>query len=191
MKKYTPEIAAFIKKHYKKAANNNELRCMVNARFEKGFTEDAILQFAHRNGLKRRNIIYPIGSERVNRRGYTMVKIAMHGPNDTLWKEKHKLVWEKAHGIIPKGCVIIFLDGNKSNFSLKNLAMLTRAEVVKLNQFGFCSNDRDITLAGIAVVKHLLAVHGRLEKMLGPKKHKLFINKASEKKKKSGRRVLV
>lgn len=44
-----------------------------------------------------------------------------------------RLVYEKAFGPIPKGCVIIHLDGDKMNDKIENLKCITRAELMKLN----------------------------------------------------------
>lgn len=37
------------------------------------------------------------------------------------WQYKHHYVWEQAHGKIPSDCVIVFLDGDESNYALENL----------------------------------------------------------------------
>lgn len=69
-----------------------------------------------------------IGQEKKGNNGYTLVKV---GDKKTTreskdkhdnWKFKHVLIWEKHHGEVPKGHMVIFLDGNKENFSIENLA---------------------------------------------------------------------
>lgn len=40
----------------------------------------------------------------------------------------HQIIYECYHGLIPEGCDIDHIDGNKSNNCLKNLACMTRAE---------------------------------------------------------------
>jgi len=44
-----------------------------------------------------------------------------------------RLVYEKVHGPIPQGCVIIHIDGNKLNDNISNLKCITRSELMKLN----------------------------------------------------------
>ena len=44
-----------------------------------------------------------------------------------------KKVYEDAYGPIPKGFVIIHLDGNKDNDELTNLEAISRAELIKRN----------------------------------------------------------
>jgi len=40
----------------------------------------------------------------------------------------HKVIWEEHHGPIPKGMIVMFLDGNRQNCAIENLKMLTRKE---------------------------------------------------------------
>jgi len=182
-KKWTPEIKEYAEKNYKNVLSR-ELMTMINARFETNFTISSVKHFLYYFGLRKgnKNNFYPVGSERIDSKGYKVIKIAMRGQKGTLWKEKHRLIWEQAHGAIPKGHVICFLDGNRQNCALENLAMLTRREVVKMNQLDLFSNKRKVTLAGIAVVKHSIETHKRFKEMVGPEKHKLFNNEASRKR---------
>ena len=48
-------------------------------------------------------------------------------PMDVL-VQKHRWVWEQAHGKIPKGYIIAFRDGNKQNCALENLQMMSLYE---------------------------------------------------------------
>jgi hypothetical protein len=70
-----------------------------------------------------------------NNKGYVMVKIAMSGPEGTLWKAKQWLVWERAHGAIPEKHAVVFLGGNKRNFALENLALLSYTERIRMHKF--------------------------------------------------------
>lgn len=90
-----------------------------------------------------------IGSERVDRKdGYILVKVS-----DGNWVHKHKLIWEKENGPIPKGCVISFLDGNKTNVNIDNLVLLTRREHLALTRNGMRFKDKELTRAGVALTK--------------------------------------
>jgi hypothetical protein len=86
----------------------------------------------------------PIGSERITRDGYLEIKIAA----PRFWKGKHILIWEKANGAVPKGIVIIFADGDKTNFKLKNLLMISRGELAVMNHCGLIYNNADFTKTG-------------------------------------------
>lgn len=76
----------------------------------------------------------PIGSERVNKDGYIEVKVAE--PNQ--WRLKHRIVWEKINGPIPKGYIIIFRDNDKTNTDIDNLLMIKRGIHAVLNHTGLC-----------------------------------------------------
>ena len=101
----------------------------------------------------------PIGYERVSKDGYIEVKIAMRR-SDTGDKNnfvpKHRLLWEKANGPIPKGCNIIFLDGDKRNFDLDNLALVTNAEHLELTRSGLRSNNPQLTETGVLIAKSIV-----------------------------------
>lgn len=101
----------------------------------------------------------PVGSEVMRTDGYLQVKIAE--PN--IWKLKHILVWEKANGPVPKGSVVLFLDGNHENTSLENLMLITRAELARLNQRNLIRDDADLTKSGVLVAR-LISEIGKAKK---------------------------
>jgi hypothetical protein len=83
----------------------------------------------------------PIGSERIDSKdGYILIKVRQRDPNTgfpTRYRFKQVVLWERKHGKVPKGHVILFKDGNKRNFSDKNLTCITRNELARLNQSGY------------------------------------------------------
>jgi hypothetical protein len=46
----------------------------------------------------------------------------------------HHLVWRKKHGKITKGMVIHHKDGNRMNYKLSNLQLMTRSEHCNLHR---------------------------------------------------------
>lgn len=66
----------------------------------------------------------PVGSERITSDGYVMIKVK----DPKTWKLKHRVIWEKEHGPIPRDSLLNFIDGNALNCSLENLALITRKE---------------------------------------------------------------
>ena len=66
----------------------------------------------------------PLGSERINVDGYIEVKVAEGKP----WRHKHRLMWEEAHGTVPDGYMVSFIDGNKQNCVLDNLYLITKTD---------------------------------------------------------------
>ena len=89
----------------------------------------------------------PVGTETVRSDGYTWVKIAE--PNK--WREKHVLLWKAANGPVPAGCVLLFADGNQRNITLENLILISRAQLVRLNQKNLIGGSADLTRAGLLV----------------------------------------
>jgi len=92
---------------------------------------------------------YPALTERTDRSGYVKIKNAAGK-----WVYKHTFLYEQANGKVPEGYIVIFLDRNKNNFSLDNLALVTRAEQLKLSKLELRFSDPALTQAGIAIVKH-------------------------------------
>ena len=91
-----------------------------------------------------------IGAERIDSKGYVMVKVAQ-GKNQKNWQYKHILLWEKHNGPVPLGHVLLFADGNKRNVCLENLMLITKKQMVRLNQLGLIKNDAELTRTGIVI----------------------------------------
>lgn len=81
----------------------------------------------------------PVGSERINVDGYIEIKVK--DPNK--WKLKHRYLWEKHNGKIPKGMILIFKDNNKLNVCLDNLILISRAENMEINRKNDCKFTGD------------------------------------------------
>lgn len=154
--KFGTKVSLGQMKSYK---GNHGLNSGLTGRFKKG-------QKPHNKGKKMSEEVYEkvkhtmfqkgnipqnhrqVGSERVNVDGYIEVKI--QEPNK--WELKHRIVWERANGVIPKGTGVIFLDGNKLNCSIDNLRCVTRAELLYLNRHGL-NNAGEITDTGILMAQ--------------------------------------
>jgi hypothetical protein len=89
----------------------------------------------------------PVGSERINGEGYMDIKIA--DPN--IWRAKHLVIWEAANGPLPKGHAVMFCDGNKMNTDPDNLILVTRKQLVRLNQNNLIQDDIELTKTGIII----------------------------------------
>ena len=92
----------------------------------------------------------PVGSERVNANGYVDVKI-QDGMLQKNWKGKHIIIWEETHGPGPKGHVVIFADGNQQNVVLDNLLLVSRAQLVRMNQKHLIKSDAELTKTGAII----------------------------------------
>ena len=69
----------------------------------------------------------PEGFERLSRDGYVEIK------QDGRFHFKHRLIWEAANGIKPKGMVFYFIDRNKQNLKLDNIGIISSADWVIKN----------------------------------------------------------
>lgn len=99
----------------------------------------------------------PVGSERIDVEGYTLVKTAE--PNK--WRFKHKLLWEAENGEVPEGCLVTFLDGNRGNITLGNLELITMAESLQLTRTKLRSSNPEYTKSGILIAKVNIARFNR------------------------------
>lgn len=105
-----------------------------------------------KKGQKAHNYL-PIGTERIDRDGYVLIKVSDEGSWNKRWRHKHKVVWEKENGPIPRGYVLVFLDRNKQNIKLDNLQLVSQAELVRANQKGLLYEDSDLTKTGLLIAK--------------------------------------
>lgn len=72
----------------------------------------------------------PVGATRIVQDGYLEIKVA---EGCRQWRAWHRIEWEKHHGPIPKGCAVVFKDGNSEHRHIDNLECLTRSQLMKRN----------------------------------------------------------
>lgn len=113
---------------------------------KKGKTVGRMAETQFKKGQKPINH-RPIGSERIDVDGYTWEKVAE--PNK--WREKHVRIWEAFYGKRPKSHAVIFADGDKQNFDIDNLLLVSRAQLVRMNQNGLIQQDAELTRTGANV----------------------------------------
>lgn len=75
----------------------------------------------------------PIGTERVSKDGYLERKIHDGLPLQSRWRAVHLLVWEAAHGPVPKGFAVCFINGDKRDIRLENLTLISRRDLMRRN----------------------------------------------------------
>lgn len=92
----------------------------------------------------------PIGSERITKDGYIQIKI-QEGKFQHNWKGKHILVWEEHNGPVPINHNVVFGDGDKRNFNIENLILVTKSQQLYLNRYNLIKDDADITKLGITL----------------------------------------
>jgi hypothetical protein len=90
----------------------------------------------------------PVGSERVNVEGYVEIKVA----DPKTWTYKHVFIWEEHNGQVPKGHVVIFGDGNRRNFDISNLILVSRRQLATLNKMRLVQKDAESTRTAVIIV---------------------------------------
>jgi len=89
----------------------------------------------------------PVGTETIDKDGYTKIKVA----NPNKWKYKHRLIWEATNGPVPLGHAVLFGDGDKRNFDIDNLILVSRAQLARMNQHGLIHDNTELTKTGIII----------------------------------------
>ena len=180
MKLFTQVQVNFIKQHYK--LDRGELASRMNAEFNTSFTPEQVGGLRKRLKLRtgrtgqfvkgevswnsgktgihsgsctsfkkgnRPHNAVPVGTETNSHDGYIKVKIAE--PNS--WAFKHRLLWEKEHGPIPKGKVLVFKDDDRTNIVIDNLELIDRWELVRLNKNRTSSVAPELKKSVKAIIK--------------------------------------
>lgn len=103
-------------------------------------------------------LVMPLGSERVTKDGYVEVKVAERSSGRRAhdnWVPKARLVWEREHGPVPEGSMVVFCDGDARNFDPANLALETRAEhaVIQRARIAYCDRESHDVAVAVARLK--------------------------------------
>jgi hypothetical protein len=136
---------------------NNHINSGLTGHFNKGHVPTNAIKKGQRlsaptefkKGDKPHNWV-PIGSERINGDGYTDIKVA-EGLKQKNWRGKHLIIYESVYGKIPAGHVIIFGDGDKTNFDIENLLLVTKAQLAVLNRKKLIQNNAELTRVSIKI----------------------------------------
>lgn len=75
---------------------------------------------------------YVLGALRVNADGYIDMRVSFD-PGARGWRGLHLILWEDAHGPVPKSHAVCFRDGDKLNVELGNLELVSRADLMRRN----------------------------------------------------------
>lgn len=135
------QVTAFIKNHKLYSARTGHFP-PGHVPFNKGTKglmkpNSGSFQKGNMSGTAQLNYV-SIGTERISKDGYRERKVT---DDPTLaparrWQFVHRILWEEAHGPIPAGHVIVFLDGDRSNTGLDNLRCVHRGVLQYMNKTG-------------------------------------------------------
>lgn len=96
--------------------------------------------------------------ETVRDNGYTYVKLGNKN-----WIPKQQYVWEQANGKLKDGEFVIFLNGDKTDFSMENLAVVNRKNHAMMCSRGWYSDIPMLTKTGVLACE-LESTIGQLKK---------------------------
>ena len=165
-----------------KGSTYEEITKQMNDKFEYNFSKEQIKGMMYRNKLTTGTVGYfkkgstpwnkglkgymganktsfkkgtippnqvPIGTESITKGGYIKVKVGE--PNK--WKLKQRYIYEQHYGEIPKGHNVIFADRNIQNFDINNLVLVSKAEMLILNNNKLIFEDKELTKVGVNIAK--------------------------------------
>lgn len=153
---------------------NNHLNSGLTGRFEKGHIPDnkgkkwddymskdaqeRSRKTTFKKGNKPLNAV-DIGEEHMRYSGskpddlgYLHVKVC-DGKGNKNWIPKQRVIYEQHHGPIPAGHKVIFADGNRFNFDIENLVLVSSSEEFIMNQRNLRYDDQDLTKTGHLIAK--------------------------------------
>ncbi len=94
---------------------------MAETQFKKGFFP-----------VNRDPDFYVLGALRINTDGYIDMRVSFEAGAKG-WRSLHRILWEDAHGPIPRGHVVVFKNRDKLDVELDNLELITQAENCRRN----------------------------------------------------------
>ena len=151
--KYTKEFEDFVRTNASKY-NREDLRQLVQKKYNITISKDAFRRYLNRHKIKALyNIVnnvrevykLPIGTERITDEG---VFIKVKQPD--VWKRKSRVMYEKYHNCkLSDNDYVLFLNGDRNDFSEENLYKSTNREKCYLHNWGTSSKNRELTKAGI------------------------------------------
>lgn len=146
---------------YKK---NHGIRSNLDCRFQKGHVpENKGKKMPEKMYAKVAPTMFKKGNVPINRMevgqythttdGYLIQKVKETGNQHERFKFVHRLVWEEHNGPIPCGKRVIFLDGDKDNCSIENLALIDDYENLEMNRSRLRFSEAEFTAVGVTIAK--------------------------------------
>lgn len=168
--------SSYTKEQLKSYYNNHNLNSGLTGRYEKGnvpYTKGKSwdeymspegrqnsMKTTYKKGDMPHNTV-PVGTITKTAEGVALIKVSMDGGQWDRWMPIHRKVWEDHHGPIPEGMMVIFKDGNKDNWEIDNLALITNGENAQLNTRGLRFDNPEKTEAGLLIAKMYQAARKR------------------------------
>lgn len=154
MERYSDELIQFIKE-YSLNYYPQELSELVYKEFDLRISGDGLRRFMNRHNIDYKKKINwskkkpkPIGNE-VIVDGYIRIKVS-----NCVYKPKQRVLYEQHHKVkLKEDENVIFLDGDKNNFSIDNLMVIHNKEKHFMMGSKLFSKDPQVTELGHQVAK--------------------------------------
>jgi hypothetical protein len=170
MRRFTEAEKRFVEKN--RALSRKDLHALFVKQFERQVSIHSLKYLCQLHGWfnerSGKSTPGPAGSEYISN-GYIMINIGCVRADGKVghrrWIEKHRLLWEKIHGPIPKGHILKCLDGDRLNCDPSNWECVTRGMIPRLNGRGFdvAPSELKPTIMAVAKLEYEL-VHARAKR---------------------------
>lgn len=98
----------------------------------------------------------PEGTERINRDGYIEIK------RNGKYRPKQRVLYEEYHGVkVPNMDLVIFEDGDRNNFAIENLKVITRQEHMNRNHWINLPKEVQEVIHLKKTITKLITEHGK------------------------------
>lgn len=154
---YSEEIVEYIENNRMKL-NTRQMCKSLAINFDKKITEKTLRKYYYRHNLdfkkqttQRQNctIKHSIGTEsKPDKNGLVRIKI-----NDKQWVYKARYIYEQHYGKIPKGYKVVFLNGDKTDYDISNLAIARGKDILYAYSKELTSTNKEITKLGLSVAQ--------------------------------------
>lgn len=144
--KYTKEFEFLMKEKSKTSTFNQLLKFAKKCGYD--IDKNKLQKYLYKHNIRptdyheeKRNGSFkrPIGFEYTKPDGMVLVKVG----EPSKWKYKQRYIYEQHYGKIPKDYMVIFLDGDRTNFDIKNLKAIHTREYNFVRNKHLLSNDKD------------------------------------------------
>ncbi len=111
---------------------------------------------ANKTSFKTGNLPHtylPVGTPRLKKYSDGSCYVQIKTADPKTWTNYHHIIYERAYGPIPKGHVVIFVDGNRLNLHHKNLECVSRAVLSQLNKKRLLQMPTPVRPTVIAITK--------------------------------------
>ena len=121
----------------------------------------------------------PVGTERVDTQdGHLLIKTSQQNPYTGFparYRSKHVVMWEEVNGPVPPGMCVFFKDGDNGHCVIENFMLITRAELLALNQHNYKETPNELKPSVLAMIKLEVKLKTRFSKAAGGRRKRMEI----------------